>query len=57
MNIGDMVFLNASELPHLMIKLDEAEREYQTVVTTFSCAHLSEVLEHPPAFCLPWMTT
>ena len=55
MNIGDMVFFNASELPHLVIKLDEAEREYRTVVTTFSCAHLSEVLEHPPAFCLPWL--
>jgi len=57
MNIGDMVFFNASELPHLVIKLDEAEREYRTVVTTFTCAHLSEVLEHPPAFCLPWLTT
>jgi hypothetical protein len=57
MNIGDMVFFNASELPHLVIKLDEADRQYRTVVTTFSCAHLSEVLEHPPAFCLPWMTT
>lgn len=55
MNIGDMVFFNASELPHLVIKLDEAEREHRTVVTTFSCAHLSEVLEHPPAFCLPWL--
>ena len=55
MNIGDMVFFNASELPHLVIKLDEAERTYRTVVTTFSCAHLSEVLEHPPAFCLPWL--
>jgi hypothetical protein len=56
MDIGDMVFFNASELPHLVIKLDEAEREYRTVVTTFSCAHLSEVLEHPPAFCLPWLS-
>jgi hypothetical protein len=55
MDIGDMVFFNASELPHLVIKLDEAEREYRTVITTFSCAHLSEVLEHPPAFCLPWL--
>jgi hypothetical protein len=63
MNIGDMVFFNASELPYLVIKLDEAEREYRTVVeyrivvTTFSCAHLSEVPQHPPAFCLPRMTT
>jgi hypothetical protein len=56
MEIGDMVFFNASELPHLVIKLDEPEREYRTVVTTFSCAHLSEVLEHPPAFCLPWLS-
>ena len=55
MGIGDMVFFNASELPHLVIKLDEAEREYRTVVTTFSCRHLSEVLQHPPAFCLPWL--
>jgi hypothetical protein len=55
MYIGDMVFFNASELPHLVIKVDEAEREYRTVVTTSSCAHLSEVLEHPPAFCLPWL--
>lgn len=55
MHIGDMVFFNASELPHLAIKLNSAEREKRTVITTFTCAHLSEVLEHPPAFCLPWM--
>lgn len=55
MDIGDMVFFNASELPHLVIKLDEAERDYRTVITTFSCTHLSEALEHPPAFCLPWL--
>lgn len=55
MHIGDMVFFNASELPHLAIKLNPVEREKRTVITTFTCAHLSEVLEHPPAFCLPWM--
>jgi hypothetical protein len=55
MRIGDMVFFNASELPHLAIKLNPVEREKRTVITTFTCAHLSEVLEHPPAFCLPWM--
>jgi len=55
MNIGDMVFFHASELPHLVMKLDESKREYRTVVTTCSCAHLSEVPEHPPAFCLPWL--
>jgi len=50
MNIGDMVFFNASGLPHLVIKLDESEREYPTVFTTFNCAQLSEIVEHPPAF-------
>lgn len=55
MHIGDMVFFNASELPHLAIKLRPAEQEKRTVITTFTCSHLSEVMEHPPAFCLPWM--
>jgi hypothetical protein len=55
MRIGDVVFFNASELPHLAIKLNPAEREKRTVITTFTCSHLSEVMEHPPAFCLPWM--
>lgn len=55
LQIGDMVFFNASELPHLVIQLDPEERDRRTVVTAFSCSALSEVLEHPPAFCLPWM--
>ncbi|GFZ50317.1 hypothetical protein JCM24511_08073 [Saitozyma sp. JCM 24511] len=55
MTVGDMVFFNASELPHLVIKLDEADNHKRTIVTTFTCAQMADVLEHPPAFCLPWM--
>jgi hypothetical protein len=47
--------LHASELPHLVIKLDEADKHKQTIVTTFTWAEMADVLEHPPAFCLPWM--
>jgi hypothetical protein len=32
MNIGNMVFFDASESPHLFINLDEAKRIYRTVV-------------------------
>jgi hypothetical protein len=55
MTIGDMIFFNASELPHLVIKLDDADKHKRTIVTTFTCAQMADVLEHPPAFCLPWM--
>lgn len=55
LGIGDMIFFNASELPHCAIKLNPSDQEKRIVVTTFTCAHLCEVLEHPPAFCLPWM--
>jgi hypothetical protein len=52
MTIGDMVFSNASELPQLVVKLDEADKHKRTIVTTFTCAQMADVLEHPPAFCL-----
>jgi hypothetical protein len=55
MDIGDMVFFDASSSPFLVIKLNEPEEEYQTGITTFPCACLSEALEHPPTFCLPWL--
>jgi hypothetical protein len=55
MTVGDMVFFNASELPRLVIKLDEADKHKRTIVTTFTCAQMADVLEHPPAFCVPWM--
>jgi hypothetical protein len=55
MTIGDMVFFNASELLHLVVKLDEVDNHKRTIVTTFTCAQMVDVLEHPPAFCLPWM--
>ncbi|RSH95837.1 hypothetical protein EHS25_000930 [Saitozyma podzolica] len=53
MTVGDMVFFHASELPHLVIKLDEADKHKRTIVTTFTCAQIADALEHPPAFCLP----
>ncbi|RSH85498.1 hypothetical protein EHS25_004894 [Saitozyma podzolica] len=55
MTVGVMVFFNASELPHLVIKLDDADKHKRTIVTTFTCAQMADALEHPPAFCLPWM--
>jgi hypothetical protein len=55
MTIGDMVFFNASELPHLVVKLDDADKHKRTIVTTFTFARMADVLEHPPAFCLPWL--
>lgn len=50
--------LSASELPQLLIKLDEAVRVYRTVVTRSppSVAPIyQKVLKHPPSFCLPWL--
>jgi hypothetical protein len=55
MTTGDLVFSNASELPHLVVKLDDADKHKRTIVTTFTCAQMAAVLEHPPAFCLPCM--
>jgi hypothetical protein len=55
MTIGDVVFFNASELPHLVVKLDDADKHKRSIVTTFTCAQMANVLERPPAFCLPWM--
>jgi hypothetical protein len=53
MTIGDMVFFNASELPDLVIKLDEAGKCKRTIVTTFTCARRADVLEHPSPSVLP----
>jgi hypothetical protein len=36
MTVGDMVFFNASELPHLVVKLDEADKHKRTIITTFT---------------------
>lgn len=54
LDIGDMVFFTASDLPHRVIALRPEDVHKRTVVTTFTCQYLGKDLEHPPVFSVPY---
>ena len=48
MNMGDVIYFQASVLPHYVIKLDDKDRDKRLVVTMFTCRKLTQYLSHPP---------
>jgi hypothetical protein len=48
MPVCDMVFFETSELPHLVIKLDEVDKQKCTIVITFTGTLMADAFEYPP---------
>lgn len=54
MDKGDVIFFEASCLPHKVMKLKEEDGERRVVMTVFTCGKLSEFVGHAPNLVVPY---